>query len=89
MLWTVILTWGIAQIEPPPPNDWQPGAGETFTRREVFLEARSGTLPGQSPVLTRTDRIVLGVKGNGNDMSWWRNTHLKLQPIRPTRCAFG
>jgi hypothetical protein len=80
MLWTALLTWGMAQIEPPPPADWQPGAGQTFTRREVFLEARSGTLPGQSPVLTRTDRIVLGVKGNGNDMSWWRNTHLKLQP---------
>jgi hypothetical protein len=80
MLWTALLAFGMAQIEPPPPTDWQPGAGETFTRREVFLEARSGTLPGQSPVLTRTDRIVLGVKGNGNDMSWWRNTHLKLQP---------
>lgn len=77
---TLLLVWGTAQIEPPPPADWQPGEGQTFTRREVFLEARSGNLPGQSPVLIRTDRIVLGVKGTGNDMSWWRNTRLKLQP---------
>ena len=80
MLSTILLALGIAQIEPPPPADWQPGAGQTFTRREVFLETRSGTLPGQSPTLMRTDRIVLGVKGNGSDMSWWRNTRLKLQP---------
>lgn len=76
----VFFALGLAQIEPPPPADWQPGEGQTFTQHEVFLEARSAELPGQSPTIIRTDRIVLGVRGTGNDMSWWRNTRLKLQP---------
>jgi hypothetical protein len=49
MLWTALFAFGIAQIEPPPPADWQTGAGQTFTRREVFLETRSGTLAGSIP----------------------------------------
>ncbi|MEN3000434.1 MAG: glycoside hydrolase domain-containing protein [Armatimonadota bacterium] len=85
---TLMLTLGIAQMEPPPPADWQPGVGQTFTRREVFIEAQAGKLPGESPTLTRTDRVVLGVKGTGNDMSWWRNMRLQLQPNRTYAVEF-
>ncbi len=82
------LIWSIAQVQPPPPADWQPGEGQTFTQHEVFIETRSSELPNQPPILTRLDRIVLGVKGTGNDMSWWRNTRLKLQPNRAYAVEF-
>ncbi len=87
-MFALLLTIGIGQSEPPPPTGWQAGEGQTFTRREVSIEARSGNLPGQAPTLTRTDRTVLGVKGTGDDMGWWRNTSVKLQPNRTYAVEF-